>query len=71
MVKKKAHRFSAFTIDQRNEQNNTAVKDDEGAVGLTENPAALRHWMVEASTQKRKKLDPRHHEEAKHVQKIF
>ena len=52
MVKKKAHRFSAFAIDQRNEQNNTAVKDDGGAVCLTENPAAPRHWMVEASTQK-------------------
>ena len=49
------------------------------AVGLTENLAALRCWMVselematvigkfEASIEKRKKLDPRHYEEAKHV----
>ena len=59
------------------------MKDDEGAVRLTESPAALKRWMVsgpemarvigelEASTEKRKKLDPRHHEEAKHVQKAF
>ena len=45
------------------------MKDGGGAVGLTENPAALRRWMVtgpemarvieefEASTEKRKCLD--------------
>ena len=83
MVKKTAQRFSAIATDQGHEQNNAAVKDDEGAVRLTESPAALKHWRVsgpemarvigelEASTDKRKKLDPRHHEEAKHVQKAF
>ena len=76
MVKKTAQRFSAIATDQGHEQNNAAVKDDEGAVRLTESPAALKHWRVsigelEASTEKRKKLDPRHHEEAKHVQKAF
>ena len=55
MVKKTAHRFSVIAIDQRNEQNNTAVKDDGGAVGFTGNPAALRRWMIEASSEKRKK----------------
>ena len=76
-VKKTGHRF--FAIDQGHEQSNAAVKDDGGAVGFTENLAALRRWMVlapamarligkfEASIEKRKKLDPRHHEEAKHV----
>ena len=83
VVKKTAHRFSAIAIDQGHEQNNAAVKDDGGAVDLTESPAALKRWMVsgpemarvigkfEASTEKRKKLDPRHHEEAEHVQKAF
>ena len=83
MIKKTAHRFSAIAIDQGHEQNNAAVKDDGGAVGLTESPAALKRWMVsrpemarvigefEAATEKRKKLDPQHHEEAKHVQKAF
>lgn len=43
---KTAHRFSAIAIDQGHEQNNGAAKDEGGAVGLTENPAALRRWMV-------------------------
>ena len=79
VVKKTAHRFFAIATDQGHEQNNA----DGGAVGLTANPAALKRWMVsgpemarvigefEASTEKRKKLDPRHHEEAKLVQKAF
>ena len=49
-------------------------------VGLTENPAALRRWMVsrpemarligefEVSTKKRKKTDFWHHEQTKHAQ---
>ena len=57
------------------------MKDDGGAVDLTENQAALRHWLVsgpemgkvveefEASTEKRKCLDFRHHEEAKHLRR--
>ena len=72
VVKKTAHRFSAIAIGQGHEQKrNTAAKDDRRAAGLTENPAALRYWMVEASTEKRRKLDPRHYEEAKHKQKGF
>ena len=59
------------------------MKGDGGAVGLTENPAALRRWMVsgpemarvvgefEASTEKRKKTDTLHHEQAKHAQMAF
>lgn len=46
VVKKTAHRFSDIAIDQGHEQNNAAVKDDGGAVGLTESPAALKRWMV-------------------------
>ena len=83
VVKNTANRFSAIAIDQAHEQNNASVKDDGGAVGLTENPAALRRWMVsgpemarvigefETSIEKRKDLDLRHQEEAKHVQKSF
>ena len=40
-VKKTTHSFSAIAIDQTHEQNNDSVKGDGGAVGLTENPAAL------------------------------
>ena len=42
VVKKTERRFSAIAIDQAHEQNNASVKDDGGAVGLMENPAALR-----------------------------
>lgn len=45
-VKKTFNRFSALPIDQAHEQNNACVKGDGGAVGLTENPTALRRWMV-------------------------
>ena len=46
VVKKSKRAFSAVAIDQAHEQNNASVKGDGGAVGLTENPAALRRWMV-------------------------
>ena len=83
VVKKTTRSFSAIAIDQAHEQNNASVKGDGGAVGLTENPAALRRWMVsgpemarvigefEVSTEKRKKTDTRHHEQTKHAQMAF
>lgn len=43
----KSHRaFSALAIDQAHEQANAVVKGDGGAVGVTEDPSALRRWMV-------------------------
>ena len=45
-VKKTTYAFAALAIDQAHEQNNASVKGDGGAVGLTENPSALRRWMV-------------------------
>lgn len=45
-VNRSSKRFSAIAIDQAHEQNNAIVKGDGGAVGLTENPSALRRWMV-------------------------
>ena len=68
VVKKTAHRFSAIAIDQGHEKDNAAVKDDGGAVGLPDIPAALTRWMVsgpqmarvinefEASTEKEKEV---------------
>ena len=35
-----------MAIDQAHEQNNAAIKGDGGAIGLTEDPGALRRWMV-------------------------
>ena len=45
-VKKTSHEFSNLAIDQAHDQNNAVVKDDGGAVGLTECPTALQRWMV-------------------------
>ena len=80
-VKKTTHVFAALAIDQAHEQNNASVKGDGGAVGLTENPAALRRWMVSGPEMARviaefqatadtrtKKTDFKHHEQTKHTQ---
>ena len=58
-------------------------KGDGGAVGLTENLAALRRWKIsgpemarfigefEGSTEKRQGTDRRHHDQKKHAQMVF
>ena len=38
--------FLMNPIDHAHEQNNALVKGEGGAVGLTENPSALRRWTV-------------------------
>ena len=38
--------FSSLALDQAHEHHNAAVNSDGGAVGLTQSPEALRHWMV-------------------------
>lgn len=45
-VNKTGWTFSSIALDHAHEQNNAAVKSDGGAVGLTQNPEALRRWMV-------------------------
>lgn len=45
-VKKTPRNFSRMAIDQAHEQNNSIVKGEGGAVGLTDNPNALRRWMI-------------------------
>ena len=46
VVHKTSNKFSAMALDQCHEQNNGIVKGSGGAIGLTSNPAALRHWMI-------------------------
>ena len=46
VVCKTTRPFSAIAIDQAHEQNNTIIKVDGGAIGLTQNPRALLRWMV-------------------------
>ena len=82
-VKKSKHVFSALAIDHAHEQNNASVKGDGGAVGLTENPSALRCWMVsgpemarligefESSITEKQDSDYRHHEQKRHSQIAF
>ena len=46
IVRKRECKFSAMVIDQAHAQNNATFKGDGGAVGLTKNPPALKHWML-------------------------
>ena len=46
VVQKPKQPSSAIALDHAHEQENASIKGDGGAVGLTENPAALRRWRV-------------------------
>ena len=46
VLSKTSNKFSAIPFDQTHEQENKTVKGVGGAVGLTENPAAFRRWML-------------------------
>ena len=76
--------FSAMARDQCHEQNNALVKDDGGAIGLTENPKALARWMLagpevamvvqdfeEVAELTRRQDTTLHHEQTKSVQDTF
>ncbi|RXN31429.1 hypothetical protein ROHU_004760 [Labeo rohita] len=81
----KTHReFSGIAIDQAHEQANAVVKGDGGAIGVTEDPSALRRWMVSgpevsqlviqyelASEVNEATEDIRHHEQTRQSQKSF
>ena len=46
VIAKTLNAFSKMAIDQAHEQENERIKGDGGAVGLTEDPAALLRWMI-------------------------
>ena len=46
VVHKTKSLFSPIVLDHAHEHVNAGVKGEGGAVGLTENPAALCRWMV-------------------------
>ena len=46
VITKTLNPFSKMATDQAHEQENEKIKGDGGAVGLTEDPAALLRWMV-------------------------
>ena len=45
-VHKTKRLFSSIALDHAHEQVNAVVKGGGGTIELTENPAALRRWMV-------------------------
>ena len=83
VVHKTKHAFSAIALDHAHEQINASVKGDGGDVGLTENPGALRRWMVAVPEVARmidefeRSLPPTngkanaHHEQVPSVQNAF
>ena len=83
VVKKSKRAFSSIATDQAYEPNNASVKGNGGAVGLTENPAVVRRWVVcgpemarlfqefERATKKSKSIDRRHHKQKSYVQIAF
>ena len=46
VIAKTSNRFSSIPVDQIYEQENAKLKREGGVIGLTENPAALSHWMI-------------------------
>ena len=46
LVFKSSHTFSAMAIDQAHEQEKAVIKGEDGAIGVTEEPSALKRWMV-------------------------
>ena len=76
--------FSAIPIDQAHEQSNACVKVDGRTVGLTENPSALRRWMIagpevariigefeNSCVQGSRKVESLHHDKIVSVQTSF
>ena len=83
-VQKTKNVFSSIPIDQAHEQNNACIKGDGGAVGLTDNPSALRRWMIAGPEVARaieefqdgrqhwgRREDTRHHDQTPSVQTSF
>ena len=46
VVQNSNRRFSMIALDENHKQQNQIIKARGGAVGLTENPAALTRWMI-------------------------
>ena len=83
VTQKTSNKFFVLAHDQVHEQLNVMVKGDGGAIGLTENEAALTRWMVAGpemakmlqgydKKHSKAKIDPeQHHEQTQSVQKRF
>lgn len=80
VVHKTKHAFSSIALDHAHEQANALVEGEGGAVGLTQDAAALRRWMVAGPEVSRMiaefegcqdDKERRHHEQRPGVQKSF
>ena len=84
VIHKSRREFSGIAIDQAHEHNNAVIKGDGGAIGLTEDPSALRRWMIAGpevsrvlagyeamSGMKDATCSSRHHEQTLSAQKSF
>jgi len=84
VVHKSDRDFSAMAIDQAHEQATAVIKGGGGAVGITEDPSALRRWMVagpampqlvaqyeEASELRDVSKQTKHHEQTPTTQRSF
>ncbi|KAK3922266.1 Phosphoglycerate kinase [Frankliniella fusca] len=75
--------FSGLALDQCHEQQNARLKGDGGMIGLTENPAALRKWMLatpelvrmntefEENLDRTQTADHKHHRSTKAAREAF
>ena len=84
LVHKSSRAFSTLAMDQTHEHFNAVIKGDEGAIGIAEDPSALRRWMVPGPEvsflvgkyealcgAKDANKDFQHHEQSKRAQKTF
>ena len=83
VVQRSTHPFSSMAMDQSHEQLNKSIKGEGGAVGLTEDPVALRRWMIAGPELSRVVTEfedtlcdvspssNKHHEQVPHVQTTF
>eukprot|EP00058_Branchiostoma_floridae_P021206 XP_002606696.1 hypothetical protein BRAFLDRAFT_72537 [Branchiostoma floridae] len=84
VVHKSRRDFSGMAIDQAHEQANAVIKADGGAVGVTEDPSALRRWMIagpqvshlveqyEAASEAKEAVEPTsHHNQTSQAQRVF
>ena len=81
VTQKTSHKFSMMAHDQIHEQLNAIVKGDGGVIGVTENEAALRCWMIagpetgriisELSVKHSSNLKCSHHEQLPSIQSRF
>ncbi|KAJ8372700.1 hypothetical protein AAFF_G00277690 [Aldrovandia affinis] len=84
VVHKSSRQFSAMAIDQAHEQANAVIKADGVRSGVTEDPSALRRWMIagpevshlvaqyEAACGTKEGTEhTSHHEETERAQRVF